>query len=143
MRSVSKRAGTVVALTAGLLGLLAPAASASGPYSYYFGIGGGGGVNCTEQVRTASSALAPYIEVLLTGVSSPSTSTQTTANFTASYSGACQQIVGADWGAVAITSATNDYTSIDVQDYAGDSIKLMGGTGFFQPSITVSGEWKL
>ncbi|MHB1505325.1 MAG: hypothetical protein ACYCOS_03855 [Sulfobacillus sp.] len=111
------------------------AAFANGPYSYDFGINGAGGVACTSQTQTASSTLAPYIEVELTGISP---SGQTTANFTAANTN-CSMLSGANWQGVILN---NGYYAIDVNDTSGQSIKLMGGTSVFQTSITVQGYWK-
>ena len=108
---------------------------AAGPYSYSFTIPGYDGVACSARTVTASSTLAPYIEVEL---NSTSPSNNKNANFTAANAN-CVQLSGAQWINVSVGSG---YQAIYANDKAGQSIKLMGGTGVFEGKTTVTGNWK-
>lgn len=131
-----KRLAVPVALAGSGIAILGATAFAAGPYAYDFGINGGGAVACTSQTRTASTTLAPYIEVELT---STSPSSNNSANFTAANTN-CVKLSNANWQDVV---RGDGYYSIYAGDYAGQNLKLMGGTGPFQSGTLVEGYWKL
>lgn len=107
-------------------------ASTIGPAeSYDFALPGYGGVNCTQQIQTATTE-APYIYVALTN------SSFNYANFTAATTG-CSQLAGAQWATVYLGAAAE--TKIYGNTYQGESIKLMGGSGTLQAPQQVQGPW--
>lgn len=130
-----KRLAIPVILVVSSLALMGSAAMAAGPYSFSFTVPGYDGVAFSSRTVTASSALAPYIEVELT---STSPSNNNNANFTAANANGVM-LSGAQWMNVSVGSG---YQSIKVQDTAGQSIKLMGGTGILEGQTTVTGNWK-
>ncbi len=125
-------AGTMVAVA----GAMAFAASFNGPYAYEFSIPGGGNFNCTTQTRTASAGEAPNMQVEMTQVV---TGGGNTANFTAGYPNRADPLVNSFWST--ITTGTG-YQYVYAHDKPGQSIKLMGGTGYFQGPVEVKGYWK-
>ena len=134
-KSSIKRFAIPVILVASSLALMGSAAMAAGPYSFSFTIPGYDGVAFTSRTVTASSTLAPYIEVELT---STSPSNNNNANFTAANANGVM-LSGAQWLNVSVGSG---YQAIYAGDTAGQSIKLMGGTGILEGQTTVTGNWK-
>lgn len=130
---VGKRALAVATVGGALVAAGAVAFAANGPYSFQFYIPPNS-YACTAQTRTASSALAPLIVVNMTKISGGGSQY---AHFTAANTN-CARLNGAN--TLNIQAGTGNH-GIDVNDHAGQSIKLQGGTSLFQGGATVYGNW--
>ena len=135
-RQVWRRPG-VWAATIALIGVTAGGvAQAAGPYAYLFGVNEYGAHACTTQTRTASTTLAPYIEVEVT---SYSPSSNPGLFFYGSYTN-CQPYSGAS--DAYIQKPGGGYYAIYTNDHPGNLLKLTGETGPYETGTLTKGYWK-